>query len=290
MTDGGFYVGESMLSRFFGVVVRPATWLNILFQVLSFPLGLFYFIFLVVGLSVGIGLVVVWIGIPIVLLVAGAWWLFGAFERLQAQYLLGADVGPAPRAWESVDGVWAKLKAHFGCGATWKDLVYLLAKMVFGSISFTLLITLAGIVAWMAVLPISAILRTPVGTLGEGHVGWIPPLWLAVAAVPVAVITAVASLHVVNAWGWICARWAEALLGRVDLPGRAAPVAPAPLVSTSPAPAPVATLPPIAPPPAPPVAPPVAPPAAPAVPAASPPGKEASPASSEPDVPENSDQ
>ena len=47
------------------------------------------------------GLVVVWVGIPILLVVAGAWWLFGAFERIQAQYLLGADVAPAPREWET---------------------------------------------------------------------------------------------------------------------------------------------------------------------------------------------
>ena len=30
-----------------GVVVRPQTWLGILFPILAFPLGLFYFVFLV---------------------------------------------------------------------------------------------------------------------------------------------------------------------------------------------------------------------------------------------------
>ena len=88
-------MNDSMLGRFFGVVVRPRTWLNMLFQWLAFPLGLFYFVFLSVGLSMGLGLVIVWVGIPILLVVAGAWWLFGAFERVQAKYLLGADVPPA---------------------------------------------------------------------------------------------------------------------------------------------------------------------------------------------------
>ena len=83
---------SSAVSGFFRVVKRPQTWLNVLFQWLAFPLGLFYFIFLVVGLSLGLGLLVVWVGIPILLVVAGAWWLFGSFERLQARYLLEADV------------------------------------------------------------------------------------------------------------------------------------------------------------------------------------------------------
>ena len=128
-------MNDSVLTRFFGVVRRPETWLGILFNWLAFPLGLFYFVFLVTGLSLGVGLVVVWVGIPILLVVAGAWWLFGAFERVQARYLLRADVPGAPREWEKVEGVWAKLKAHFGSAATWKDLVYLLAKLPFGIVS-----------------------------------------------------------------------------------------------------------------------------------------------------------
>ena len=84
-------MNDTPLGRFFGVVTRPRTWLSLLFHILAFPLGLFYFVFLVTGLSVGLGLVVIWVGIPILLVVAGAWWLFGAFERIQARVLLGAD-------------------------------------------------------------------------------------------------------------------------------------------------------------------------------------------------------
>ena len=147
----------SMLGWLFWVVVRPRTLTNVLFQLLAFPLGLFYFVFLSVGLAVGLGLVIVWIGIPILLVVAGAWWLFGAFERIQAKYLLGADVPSAPRTWESANGVWGKLKAHFGSGATWKDLLYLFAKLAFGIVSTTLVMTAAATVFWCFAMPVAAI-------------------------------------------------------------------------------------------------------------------------------------
>ena len=199
-------MNDSALTRFFGVVRRPETWLGILFNWLAFPLGLFYFVFLVTGLSLGVGLVVVWVGIPILLVVAGAWWLFGAFERVQARYLLRADVPAAPREWEQVDGVWAKLRAHFGSGATWKDLVYLLAKLPFGIVSTTLLVTAAAMVFWFVAMPFFSVFDVPVinGT-------WVPPLWFGLICLPLGILVFFVALHVLNAWSWVCARWAEVM-------------------------------------------------------------------------------
>ncbi len=215
-------MNDSALTRFFGVVARPQTWLGILFQWLAFPLGLFYFVFLTTGLSLGIGLVVIWVGIPILLVVAGAWWLFGAFERVQARYLLGAEVPPAPREWEKAEGVWAKLKAHFGSAATWKDLLYLLAKLAFGIVSFTLLVTALSMVFWFLAIPVVAILDVPIvnGT-------WVPPLWFSVISVPLGILVFFVSLHVLNAWSWVCARWAEVMFRGPQPPLPPATAAPA---------------------------------------------------------------
>lgn len=201
-------MNDSALIRCFGVVRRPQTWLGLMFHILAFPLGLFYFVFLVVGLALGVGLVIIWIGIPILLVVVGAWWLFAAFERLQAQHLLGARVPAAPREWEKVVGVWAKLKAHFGSASTWKDLVYLLAKLPFGLASFTMLVTLAATVGSFLAMPVFSVLDVPAvnGT-------WVPPLWFGIVSVPLGVLVFFVALHLLNAWGWVCARWAEVMLG-----------------------------------------------------------------------------
>ncbi len=176
-------MNDSLLGRFFGVVARPRTWTNLLFNMLAFPLGLFYFVFFVTGLSVGLGLVIIWVGIPILLVVVGAWWLFAAFERLQAEYLLGADVAGSPRPWEDVEGIWGKIKAHFGSASTWKDLLYLLAKLAFGIVSFTVMVTLAAAEAWLVALPIAHFVDVHLITWGNGN-GWTPPLWLALLGVP----------------------------------------------------------------------------------------------------------
>ena len=51
------------LERLYGVFVKPQTYLNILYLLLAFPLGIAYFVFLVTGFSLGISLLILWVGL-----------------------------------------------------------------------------------------------------------------------------------------------------------------------------------------------------------------------------------
>ena len=74
---------------------KASTAKNIAYLLLSFPLGVFYFVVLITGLSVGIGTVVVWLGIPILFATIAAIWGMAAMERSLAVRLLHIDM-PAP--------------------------------------------------------------------------------------------------------------------------------------------------------------------------------------------------
>lgn len=76
---------------FFGVPFQPQTYLNLLYLLLAFPLGLAYFIFAAVGLSLGVGLAVLVVGIPILLLVVLSALGIAAFELWLADRLLDSD-------------------------------------------------------------------------------------------------------------------------------------------------------------------------------------------------------
>ena len=80
----------------FQAVVNGQTYLNILYHLISFPLGLFYFIFLVTGISLGLGLLIVWIGVPLLIGVLAASRGLSAFERLLSVNMLGSDIAPRP--------------------------------------------------------------------------------------------------------------------------------------------------------------------------------------------------
>ena len=64
-------------------------------------------------------------------------------------------------------------------------------------------------VGWLLALPIAWLGNVDLVTTSSG--GWSPPWWLGILGVPAGMLLFFVWLHVLNAWGWVCARWAELL-------------------------------------------------------------------------------
>jgi hypothetical protein len=143
------------LVRFFQAPIRWRTYSNLLYLLLAFPLGLFYFIFLSVGLAVGYGLTLIWVGIPILALVfAGSWWM-SVLERRLAISLLGAEVPPmAPAPSTAVVGLWQRLRTFLSNPVTWKGMGFLLAKLPLGVVSFVALVTSLSVSISLLLVPV----------------------------------------------------------------------------------------------------------------------------------------
>lgn len=196
---------------FFGVAARRRTWLAIVYMLTAFPLGLAYFVILVTGLSLGLGLAILWVGIPILLLVAAGWWVFAAFERLLARGLLGIDCGPNPRPWESQQGALGKLRAHLTDASTWKDLAFVALKFPLGVVSFSLLVSVAAAANALVFAPAISLFTDSdrAFDLGIWRVdGWIEALPL----VPLGVIVFFVGLHLIDLLGSLWRLLVEALL------------------------------------------------------------------------------
>ncbi|HSS78752.1 MAG TPA: sensor domain-containing protein, partial [Thermoanaerobaculia bacterium] len=130
------------LAYFFMAPFRWRTYANLLYLLLAFPLGLIYFVFLTVGLTLGYGLTVIWVGIPILALVFAGSWGMSALERRLAIGLLGAEVPPmAPPPTASANGFWQRVKAFLANPVTWKGMAFLLLKLPLGIVSFTAVVT-----------------------------------------------------------------------------------------------------------------------------------------------------
>lgn len=226
------------MKRFFGVIVRGQSWLNLFYLLLAFPVGLFYFIFLTVGISMGIGMAIIWIGIPILLVMVAAWWSFAAFERFQARYLLGVDMPPSPRPWEQAEGVLARLRAHFGSASTWKDLLFLFLKFPLGVFSFTVAVAFLALSDGLLLAPLYYRFVPTSYTHGV-HDGidiafaHIDTLWKALIAMPVGALALILSLHLFNAIAELYRVIAKALLAEN---GPAAPPAATAATATPPTP------------------------------------------------------
>jgi len=195
--------------KFFGVVATGQTYLNILYLLLSFPLGLLYFIFIVTGLSLGFGLLVVWVGIPILLLVLAGWWAMARFERWLAITLLRQSSPPMQADSTGGLGMWDRFKAHLRNPVTWKSLAYLLAKLPLGTFSFTVAVALISLAVGLVTAPLTY------RFLDIGVGGWwqVRTLGQALLAAGAGLVVGLLSLHVMNWLARISGLFAGVMLG-----------------------------------------------------------------------------
>lgn len=126
---------------FFKSVIDPQSYLNILYLLLAFPLGTAYFVFLVTGLSLGFGLIITLLGIPILITVLAASWGLCSFERVITNAMLGEEI-PKPASPLLPEGWWPRFKAHMSNRLTWTGVIYLLIKFPLGVATFSIAVTL----------------------------------------------------------------------------------------------------------------------------------------------------
>ncbi|MGH7573218.1 MAG: sensor domain-containing protein [Gemmatimonadota bacterium] len=202
-------MGTDPLRGFLGVVTWRQSYLNILYLVLGFPLGLAYFLFYVVGGSLGVGLFILLIGaVLLLLLVLAAQWL-GAFERLLAIHILNVPIVPGHTAWRDGESVARYLKAALRNRTTWTGLIYLLAKFPLGLASW-LVVVVAGSVTL-------ALIGAPLVDAFGGDVNlwtWRPEArweFLLVSLIGLALLPLV--LHAFNGLAWLWGQFTRLMLG-----------------------------------------------------------------------------
>jgi len=208
MAELTYRSGDGVLGAVFGVFIRPQTYLNLVYLFLAFPLGIAYFVFIVVGLSLGFGLIITLFGAPLLVLTVVASWLISSFERELANRLLKEDIPPLLR--DDISGLTllGKLKALLSNPITWTGLLFLIVKFPIGLASFILAtLLLTGSVGLMAA-PIYyrwtdinfGIWR--VDSLGE-----------AIILLPIGIVMAVVTPHVLNFAAFLSGRLAYLMLG-----------------------------------------------------------------------------
>ena len=81
--------GRPILSRFFSVLKEPQTGRNLVYLIISFPLGIAYFVALVTAISTSAGLLITVVGAPLLIVSVYLWCFLGDFEAVLTNQLLG---------------------------------------------------------------------------------------------------------------------------------------------------------------------------------------------------------
>jgi signal transduction histidine kinase len=178
------------------------------YLLLAFPLGLTWFIVLVVGISTGMGLAVTLIGIPILVAMLFSIRLMADVERIALRELVGVDASAHYRQ-PPRPGLWSRIVTRLGDPQTWRDLVYLVAQFPLGLVWFTIALAL-----WTAALGLLAAPLYSWALSGGVQLGLftIDTVGEALAVVPVGALVGWVAWRGCNALGQLHGAWAKLLL------------------------------------------------------------------------------
>ena len=193
---------ETALRDFVKVAFEKQTYMNILYLLFSFPLGTAYFVFLVSGLSLGFGLLLVWIGIPVLVLVFLAWWEIASFERQLAIWLLGIDIPPMSLTPVNEKSILGRAIYRVKSPVTWKALLFLLVKFPVGIFSLVVMVFLIALTLAMLINPILYITGNSFANTFQGSI------LISISGI----FIGLASLHVLNLLAHISGGFARRML------------------------------------------------------------------------------
>jgi signal transduction histidine kinase len=198
-----------VLARLNQELVDPRTYGRIAYLVVAGCLGLAEFIFLVTAISIGLGLAITLVGIPILVACVYAWGWLAELERRIIGALTGTRIAnpyrPLPEG-----GRWEHLRARLGDPATWKDLVFLLLQFPLGLVAFIVTVVVLSVGLTGITLPLWYWALNDGYEVGVMTVDTLPE---ALLCVPVGALVLVLGIPALSALGRFYTAYAEVLLG-----------------------------------------------------------------------------
>ncbi|PWS39508.1 histidine kinase [Streptomyces sp. ZEA17I] len=142
---GGGPQGPAPSKRFLPAVLRAPlearSWRELLYVLLGLPLSTVMFVFAITMTSVSAGLLITFIGIPLLAVGLAACRGFGVMERARARGLLKLDVAEPVRVRGRTGGPVAWMGAILKSGVSWRHLLYTLLHFPWAVFTFCVAVT-----------------------------------------------------------------------------------------------------------------------------------------------------
>jgi signal transduction histidine kinase len=191
------------------------TWRSAAYLLLHFPLGLAYFVGLVVLLSVSAGTVVIWVGVLGLALAMILWRFAARFERRLVKAAFGFEIPDPYRPLPRGGNLFKKWKAMAVDPATWKDLVYLFLVFPLSTAEFVLSVALWSASAGLIAMPLTIHWQDSgfmYLTIGHQEIWFDNPI-ATLPAIPLGIALGFVTLYVVRGVGYAHGALARYLLG-----------------------------------------------------------------------------
>ncbi|QKW57456.1 sensor domain-containing protein [Stenotrophomonas sp. NA06056] len=207
-------VQRSLLARFFGVVTDPHTYGALFYMLLSLATGIFFFTWVVTGLSLSLGLLILIIGVPLTVLFFGSVRGLALLEGRLVEALLGERMPRRPQYTDRSRSWLQRIGDMFTDGRTWLTLLYFVLMLPLGIIYFTIAVTLLSVSLAFIWSPVAALFDATVPSIYIDGTNVLPLAATPVLAV-VGALLLLLTMHLARGIGKLHGMLAKNLLVRL---------------------------------------------------------------------------
>ncbi len=206
---------RSALARFFGVALEPRTYGALFYMLLSLATGIFFFTWVITGLSMSLGLIVLIIGIPMTVLFFGSVRGLALLEGRLIEALLGERMPRRPRYADRSRSWLQRIGDMFTDGRTWLTMLYFMLMLPLGIIYFTIAVTLLTVALVFIWAPVASMFALGAPSLYFESELVVLPLWATPALAVLGVVILFCTMHLARFIGHLHGQMAKHLLVRL---------------------------------------------------------------------------
>ncbi len=208
---------KSFIAKFFGIAVDPRAYAAMFYMVLAMATGIFYFTWVVTGLSLSAGFAILIIGIPFIVLFFATVRALSFVEGKIVEAMLGVRM---PRRQLYVDrdkSIWQRVGSMFTDPRTWSTLFYMLLMLPLGILYFCIVTFGMALALGFIAAPFLHLFGLPGGIIihDDSDLFTTSPYWLPVVFVA-GVLLLFGMLHIAKAIGQLHGQLAKHLLVKLD--------------------------------------------------------------------------
>ncbi|TKS53515.1 hypothetical protein E4582_01140 [Luteimonas yindakuii] len=145
----------SLAGRFFGVAADPRAYASLFYMVLALATGIFYFTWVVAGLSLSAGLAILIIGIPFVILFFGSVRILSLVEGRIVEVMLGERMPRRPLYNARGRSILQRIGDMFTDPRSWSTLLYMLLMLPLGIFYFTVAVAMGSLSLGLLLSPLA---------------------------------------------------------------------------------------------------------------------------------------
>jgi len=134
------YIKKSFFARFFGIFADMGAWSSLIYMIFALVTGVIYFTWAVTGISIGLSMIILIIGIPIIILFLYSVRGIAFIEGRIVEALLGERMPRRSRFTNKNVKLWDRIKNLFTDRSTWTGILYMILQLPLGIIYFTLMV------------------------------------------------------------------------------------------------------------------------------------------------------